>query len=207
MPLPVPAEPRSNGHKRHTATMTEITCQVELTDLKAFWKRQRKVSPNSRRIRRLLLAIAALMSLHFSWSLEVENLHLGYRTILFAIVFGFLVLGGSLGRMLVMWVYARNARRDGERHGFLGSQTYRLEPGAFYARDRNSETRHLWSGLYLIDSTPEHFFFFLHPESAYTLPRRAFPSPAAAEAFLAIAKDFREKQLAENPAGAAGLPA
>lgn len=100
---------------------------------------------------------------------------------------------GAIANWLINW----RSFRDGERHGVLGEHTITLPPETLQERTAVNDSKTVWRSLYRIDSTADHLFIFTQPNTAHVIPRRAFPTPASAEAFLATAQRYFEAARAQ----------
>src|SRR5262249_36003484 len=145
-----------------------------------------RVSPTYRRARLFVLILFSAISLeaavhHESYSLGLRIL---YFFVLLAIYFGIYLVTVSLAE----WFTHRS--RGGERQGVLGEHAITLTPEALQERTPVNDSKFAWRGLFRIDSTPEHIFIFVQPNAAHIIPRRAFATPAEADAFLATARSY-----------------
>jgi hypothetical protein len=168
--------------------MNEITYTVTITDMKAFLRHHRRVSPAMRRVRFVTLILFSGISLD-------TTIRTKGPSIAFHITYFFVMLTACLIIVFVLfsimnWVVQWSAFRAGDRHGVLGQHTITLTPEALYERTAVNESKALWRSLYRIDGSPQHIFIFTQPNGAHVIPRRAFPTSADADAFLETAKKY-----------------
>ena len=168
--------------------MNEITYNVEIADMKAFQRHHRRVSPTLRRLRLFVLILFSAVSLDSA--LRHENGSIGFRITYFLILLVMFLVAFGVITYVANWFAQLRAYRDGERHGILGQHTIALTPETLHERTAVNDSKAAWRSLFRIDATPDHIFIFTQPNSAYVIPRRAFPTPSDADAFLTSARDY-----------------
>jgi len=170
--------------------MNEITYRVEIADMKAFQRHHRRTSAANRRLRIFLLLL--ILGLDLDATLRQESGSVGYRVLYFFVLLGIYGLLFAIVSFVVNGIAQFRAYRGAENRGILGEHTITLTPEALHERTAVNDSKALWRGLFRVDGTLEHIFIFTQPNSAYVIPRRAFPSPADSEQFLATARTYYE---------------
>lgn len=95
---------------------------------------------------------------------------------------------------LCYWLTKRKAMKIPDEGGsILGERTLRIDAEGVFVKKRNVEGSTKWSGIREIVETPDFFYFFSDATIANIVPRRVFPDPPSADAFLAQAKSFWKK--------------
>ncbi len=176
--------------------MNEVTYSIEIADMQAFQRHHRRISPVVRRARIFLLIFFAALSLNAAIQHDAESP--AFRVIYFFVMLGIMILATSALTFAANWFAQFRAYRDGERHGILGAHTVTLTPDAVHERTAVNESKAAWRGIFRIDATPSHIFIFIQPNAAHVIPRRAFPAPEDAEAFLSTARSHYETAR-QNP--------
>lgn len=167
--------------------MNEITFNIEVSDMKAFQRHHRRVSKYFRRLRIVLLLFMCGLSLDAAIRTEGAE---GFRVLFFFIMLGIMLTVYLALWFIFQWLLQFRAWKDGARHGILGEHTITLTPEALRERTAVNDATAAWRGICRIDATASHLFIYLQPEMAHVIPRRAFPTPAAAEEFLATAQAY-----------------
>ena len=158
--------------------------------MKAFQRHHRSISPVVRRVRIFLLIFFVALSLDAAVRHDAESL--AFRVIYFFVMLGIMILATTVLRFAANWIAQFRAYRDGDRHGVLGAHTVTLTPDALHERTAVNEFKASWRGIFRIDATPSHLFIYVQPNAACVIPRRAFQTPADAEAFLSTAMSHYE---------------
>ncbi len=174
--------------------MKEITFNLEAADLKAYFRHYCRVSPSVRRANVIMLVLVGVVSLQLS--ARGEEIGMNSRVGLF---FVYYILGSLIALTFAFLVnYAIQSRswQDSKRHGLLCEHTFALTPETLRTHTAASDANISWKGIYRIDATASHLFFFVQPELAYIIPRGAFPTPEAAEEFLATARAYHGAAVA-----------
>ena len=170
--------------------MNEITYCVEIADMKAFQRHHRRTSAVHRRLRIFLVLL--FVGFGLDSTLRQANTSVGYRVLYFLVILGIYALVFAVISGVVHWIAQFRAYRGAENGGVLGEHTITLTPEALHERTAVNDSKALWRGLFRVDETLEHIFIYTQPNAAYVIPRRAFPSPADAEQFLATARAYHE---------------
>ncbi|HTE18929.1 MAG TPA: YcxB family protein [Armatimonadota bacterium] len=101
-----------------------------------------------------------------------------------------------LAAWVLPWGLARSARKQSQA---LAPSTLTVAPDGLFGTTEGQEFRHDWGGVEDIVTTREHLFFYFGGENALAVPRRAFGSPAEAEKFYAVAREYRSAFQAVPP--------
>ena len=173
-----------------------VQYQPTFADLIAYFRHLRWSEPAARRrVLLLWLLLAVLVSTPVALD-PGTILVIGLRG-----VFILLLLLAASGLLLIWmavsvlpWWLASNCR---DERGALAPGTLTVSPEGLFGTAEGQEFRCGWDLLEDIVTTRDHLFFRLGAEHALVVPRRAFGSPAAAEKFFAVAREYR------NAAGAA----
>ena len=171
--------------------MQEISYEIEVADLLALNVRVVRAMTLTRVVVLFLLLVAIGVDLNAAVHLPGNA---GYKTLNFFYflayhlgILGLLALAFALLFPVTVWFIYR-----GPQPGVLGSHTVTLSPEALRERTDVTESQVSWQGVQRIDVTSKHIFIFLQPAAACVIPRRAFPSVADAEQFIATARAFWE---------------
>lgn len=74
---------------------------------------------------------------------------------------------------------------------FSTSTTIKISETAFQSNDGGGSSSVFWPQILEVAEEKEHIFFFIAPNQAFIVPKRAFDSPDAAHTFAERAKQFR----------------
>lgn len=164
-----------------------VSFTLEPADMKAFLVYWRRHSPASQRLRRVMWTIFVLISLiHAFFRFDDTTLKM---------------LGFFLGIAIfsfTSWLFGQLTRRLVNRHildprqqpGLYCEHTLTLTDVALVEVTSINESRHLWSGLHGVVDVPDYIYLFITADLAHVVPKRAFPSPSAANAFASRAKEL-----------------
>lgn len=169
--------------------MNEVTYHVEVADMQAFQRHHRRISPQVRRVRIFLWLFFSAVSLH---SAIRNQTSLGLRVVHFVVMLATLAAMIAAINFVANWIAQFRAFHNTERNGVLGEHTITLTPEALHERTAVNDSKASWSGIFRTDATPTHIFIFTQPNAAYVIPRRAFPTPKAAEQFFSTARAYHE---------------
>lgn len=94
--------------------------------------------------------------------------------------------------LVVFWIVSRvvtliiqwKSFTSKEQPGLFCEHTITLTNEALIEVTPVNEGKHLWSGLHSVIDTPQYIFIFVAANAAHIIPKRAFPSPEAADAFF-----------------------
>jgi hypothetical protein len=100
------------------------------------------------------------------------------------------VVGSFVYWWLIGLVIANAAKEAGKQ--ISGTHTVELTPQGVYDSAEQYYTSWRWSAFRQITSTRRHIIMFIGTQTAAFVPRSAFPTPEASEAFLQLAKQFHE---------------
>jgi len=95
--------------------------------------------------------------------------------------------------------------------GSLGERLTEISLEWFFEKTVVSETKRAWSAFDSLDEDANYLYFFISKTHAYVIPKRAFSSLAAAQAFLDKARHYRDAALSgqtlpdEAPADNTGI--
>lgn len=107
--------------------------------------------------------------------------------------FAFVVL---FGKLLEKWLMGRAIRRllrdEKPGRGQLGRHKVVLQPDGVVEITSVNQTRTSWSGIDRVEQDGNYIYLYTAPIAAHVIPRRAFPSPADAEAFYQQARTSKE---------------
>lgn len=95
----------------------------------------------------------------------------------------------------VFWRYlppskARVLKTAKQTPGFLGKHSVALSPDWISEKTNVSDSKAAWITLFSLEEDVDHLFFFVNKASALIIPKRAFSSPAKAQAFLNEARRY-----------------
>jgi hypothetical protein len=163
----------------------KLTYRVEPSEVPEIVHYLWKHSPRVRRLTRfrLLFMGIAWVGLTLYKLLAHSSSNLTFAGILL-VVFG---LTFVLSVWIDRWWWTSQAR--GSRL-FMASREMTLDPERLTIHTDSSETHLKWGAIHHLDSTPHFFYLFIDPNSALTIPRRAFPSDAEAERFRQMVQAF-----------------
>lgn len=124
------------------------------------------------------------------------------RVFALAFIFFILIMGGSylFQQSRVVKILTANVLET----------TARLEPETLQFDNTAAEVKWKWKALKEIRSDDHGFYFFFSAYAAHMIPRRAFSTPAAANAFLQLADRYHNAakhppQETPNDSGASNL--
>jgi hypothetical protein len=100
-------------------------------------------------------------------------------------------LTGVLFFWFMTWVNAKQWSR--QTIGVIGEGTVEISPEAVSRTWETGESLQKWSAFQQIVGTPEFILFYQGQNFAQIIPRRAFASPEAAEAFLQSAQQWHQQ--------------
>jgi hypothetical protein len=109
-------------------------------------------------------------------------------TLLTAIV---AAVAGILWYHLFLW--GMTSRIFRQSVGGVGAGTVTISPAGVTRSWPTGETRVDWSAVRQILDTRKDVYFFLSRIHAFAIPRRCFPSAAAADAFVQAAREWRAR--------------
>jgi YcxB-like protein len=94
----------------------------------------------------------------------------------------------------ICWLYYRwdEARWHRKIGDTLADCTLSISPEGVFWSDKQTESRLRWSAVKRTRATRDHLAFYLDTDAALIIPRRAFASPAKAEAFLQAAMAWHQ---------------
>jgi hypothetical protein len=117
-------------------------------------------------------------------------------------VVGLALLQLTLWSLLYLWSFQRASRILIARSAEVASGHHRLtlsERGVHEQRPQG-EISHHWSAVTAVHDQPAHIFIAVGPDGHYVVPKRAFPTLAAAAEFVGEAS--RLKSAAQEPSRA-----
>ena len=167
-----------------------LTVDYQLTeeDFMAYFRYRQWGVPGGRR--RILLGWVALMLFVAAVVLVTTTPQ--------ARIYAVLVLAPALliisaVYFLAVWHYPRDAARQYRKTPHVFQPTsLSVTPGGVAGRQGGVEFRRDWSAVREVLTTGSHLFFMLGGQHALVIPRRAFGSPAAAQKFLALAREYQD---------------
>ena len=169
--------------------MNEITYHVEVADMQAFQRHHRRISPQVRRMRIFLWLFFSGFGLY---SAIRHQTSIGPRVFHFLVVLALLAAVIAAINFVANWIARLRADGHTDPNGVLGEHTITLSPDALFERTAVNDSKAKWSGIFRIDTTPNHIFIFTQPNAAHVIPRRAFPTAEAAEQFYSTARAYHE---------------
>jgi len=174
----------------------DVEYEITLDDLYAFQWRGVFHSPRGRRLRRngYLVLVVALVLFALVPAIGADGFRFSRIGFVFLAVTLPLVL--LLQWLLERWLIRRFLRQmlKDERpgRGALGRHRVVLSDYGVTETTSVNETRTAWAGVDRVEQSPDYIFLYITPASAHIIPKRAFPSPEAADAFYRIARSRRE---------------
>ncbi len=169
----------------------ELAYHVTLDDIHAFNLHYARTSPQSLRSRR-----SVRFALTFLLGALLCSLGVLSKAPLPFWLMGFLILGGwwamfprRLEQMLRR--YTERLYASGKNAGVLGP--HRLSAGPEWLSESTDvrEVRTHWRAVERVEDAGEHLFLYVTAFSAVIVPKRAFATPADAEAFARLAEERR----------------
>jgi xanthosine utilization system XapX-like protein len=104
--------------------------------------------------------------------------------ILFETFFFIIAFCGILGFMIALQIVVQIALLfSSQSLGVLGKQEIIIREDALVARSETSESIHLWKGFQKMRDAGGFIFLYVGGNIVHYIPRRCFPSPAAAADF------------------------
>lgn len=104
-----------------------------------------------------------------------------------------LVIGLPLGAATLAFTYLRT-KRHVESYptgkGILGEHTITIMPDGLHEQTAVCDSLQRWEGVQHIAENSRYIFLFIDTHMAHVIPKRAFPSDAAWQAFLAQAREY-----------------
>lgn len=123
-------------------------------------------------------------------SLDLWLFHVGGYWV-WTLIFTVALFG--LWAVFLLWSQQRGLKVQLEaRIGSIGLHTMQLAPDGFREQNAVMECFVKWSKVTEIAESPQVLVFFLGPRFAFIVPKRAFPSPEQAQAFLQTARAYRD---------------
>lgn len=94
----------------------------------------------------------------------------------------------------------RNANDPAKQNpDLLLSQSASVLPEGFFMRSHKEDSLRRWNGLHAIEENDEFLLVFIAKQAALIIPKRAFPSPQAAQMFVARARELFEHARGLQP--------
>lgn len=166
-----------------------VSFEISHADLRAFQKHANRVLPAYKRGRWIIIIFIAILS-YFPASSASADQTLAFKLLTYAMVFGmiwlFSFIVSKLANLLNMII--RPDQKGLE--GVLCQHTITIDPEGITEVTPVNQGRHLWKGIYRVDTTPEHIFIFIQQNQAHAIPRRCFASPSEAETFFQTASNY-----------------
>jgi hypothetical protein len=183
---------------RHPRRRPSLDIDYENTanDLYAFQWRAVFESPRGRRLRRngYVLWLVALALFALVPAINADGFHFTRIGFVFLAVTVpvMLLLQWVLERWLIRRFLRQMLKDERPGRGALGRHRVALSDYGVTETSAVNETRTAWAGVDRVEQSPEHIFIYITPASAHVIPKRAFPTPDAAEAFYQLARSRRE---------------
>ena len=177
----------------------EVDYEITREDLYAFQWRAAFQSPRGRRARRvayllwliaiLLLAIIPAIGPHgIAWS------QVSLRFIVTSLAIAYL-LQWCLDRWLLRHVIRQMLKDERPDRGQLGRHRLVLDEEGLTETTAVGQSRTRWAGVDRVEQSDDYIYIYTSPAAAHVVPRRAFSSAEAAEAFYRLS--LARRQAAE----------
>lgn len=166
-----------------------VAFEISPSDLRAFHRHMQKVAPAHRRMRWINGGIAALIALAaVSPKVSSRSFVVVALTFLlcFAVIWISMLILGCLINFLLMAIRPNLSGME----GILCEHTVTIDQDGLTETTPVNESRHRWSGVYRVDSTPDHIFIYIQQNMAHVIPRRSFTSVEEADSFFRKATEY-----------------
>ena len=97
---------------------------------------------------------------------------------------------------------ARTLKVMTKKMGAIGEHTVSISPEWFAEKTPVTDIKNAWVTIESIEEDKTHFFFFLSKTLAFIIPKRAFSSPATAQAFLNKSRRYWDAAKSGTPVAA-----
>lgn len=174
-----------------------VTYDLTSADRAAFVRYHTRHDPHMRRV--LLLGYLAALILT-PLGLWVAALRMGTENAWVVIPAGFFAVLVAFPLMLLSGRMFPTPRGEALR------LEMEINPEGLVIRSHEGDSRMPWSSIRKVVGTPEHLFFFFTGMHGFAIPRRAFASALAADAFLGREVEYWEAARS-GPPPAAAVPA
>jgi hypothetical protein len=92
-------------------------------------------------------------------------------------------------------------QRRSRAAGAVGAAKVEITPAGFFSSKADvGESRRVWSSIDRIEQTPQLVLVYVNHFTAMAIPKRAFASPAAVEAFVQAARDWHRAAVESKKA-------
>lgn len=171
-----------------------VDYEVTIDDLLAFNLYHFNHSPTMKR--QVLLGqiiFSVMIIIGFGWIIYSNNVQ-GLPALIIAGI-------GALFIALFVAIYPRSVRssvrkrikklaEEGRNTGMIGKQTMILAPDQITVTTEAGTSTYKWTAINKIETTAEWVFIYNTAISAFTIPRRAFPSDDACQTFIETVKAY-----------------
>lgn len=168
-----------------------VTFEIIPADMRAFQRHARRMMPEVRRIKWIMIILPAVIAFHLvavEWASDI----LQVRIVVFLIIFGGGWLFMAVSSRLMDWLVMAVRPNHSGLNGILCEHTLTIDPEGLTEVTPVNEGRHYWKGVHRVDSTPEHILIYIQPAMAHIIPRRAFASPEQADLFFRAAAGYHQ---------------
>jgi hypothetical protein len=140
---------------------------------------------------RIIMAIVVALSLLlFDDAINFARAHFPMIPVALAALYS--VLAPAIFLSLCRWWLWLKAKRAGQAIiGAIGERTLEISPEGVSTSSARGKAQLKWTAFARIVGTPDAIYFYLGKRIASVIPRRAFPSPMAADTFLQAARAWR----------------
>ena len=106
------------------------------------------------------------------------------------------LLAGVAFLLIARWLLRLKARRSGQdMMGSIGERAVEISPEGFLSSSPKGEAKLNWSAFSRFVGTSDYLYFYMGKRAATVVPRRAFPSWAASQAFLEAAREWHVAEM------------
>jgi hypothetical protein len=179
-------------------SQTQITYEIEIEDLVKYNLYTLRSNRHTRRNLLIVRITVALVLMMLSFlSISVRGI-----TWLDIIIWVFVLVYFLYAPIFHRGFIARAVRKahpPEESRGTLGRHTITLTTNGLREESETGESSTLWRGISKISSNDQYIFFYLNPNLAHVVPRRAFPSDEDAERFLETARALQDAARIDTP--------
>ncbi len=158
-----------------------VTFTLEPADMKAFLAHNRRHSAHHKRLRYTMLLVFVALSLQHALTRYSDTPH---RVIGFCVALAIFILATWLSGLFLRRIAYWRSFTARQQPGLFCEHSITLADDALIEVTPVNEGRNLWSGVHSVVNAAKYIYIFIAANSAHIIPKRAFPSPDAADVFF-----------------------
>jgi hypothetical protein len=138
----------------------------------------------------IMVIVVAISVLLFDDATNFVRAHFRGTPVGLAALYGFLGPAAFLS-LCRGWLWLKAKRAGQAVIGAIGDRTLEISPKGVRTASARGQAELKWTTFARIVGTPHAIYFYMGQRIASVIPRRAFPSPMAADTFLQAARAWR----------------